>query len=310
MENKVDTTKKHNVIYHNADLDGFCSGSIVKKALLRDGVPESNIEMIGWNYGDPSPINRDGVIIMTDISLPENDMISLRSYKDQVIWIDHHKSAIQDSIGKWDWFDGIRRVGDSASLLAWEYFFKGEPIPKLVYYVDRYDVWKQGFDGNVNWRGVLEAQFGMRLWLKDPSDKLEFNRWDNSFSNIVLVNSYITQGNVILNFKEYDNKVVSKRAFDLHFEGLKFCAVCNEGNSETVKSVVRSDHDAIMLFRYDKSKWRISLYANELSWIPIDVSLVAKRYGGGGHAGSAGFEIANINEVLNWAYLDRAVDTG
>ena len=60
--------------YHSADLDGHCSGAIVKYA-------HPECELIGINYGDKFPwesIGQDETVYMVDFSLqPFSDMIRL-----------------------------------------------------------------------------------------------------------------------------------------------------------------------------------------------------------------------------------------
>ena len=72
--------------YHSADLDGHCSGAIVKHKY-----PEC--ELIGINYGDEFPwddLDIDDPIYMVDFSLqPFDQMIKLGKHFN-LIWIDHH----------------------------------------------------------------------------------------------------------------------------------------------------------------------------------------------------------------------------
>ena len=289
---------KHNIIYHNQDLDGYCSGAIIKYYLLNEtSALEEDIRMIGWNYGDADPTQIDGKFYITDVSFPENVMISLRSANDEVTWIDHHKSSIEESIGKWDWFLGIRRVGDSASFLAWEYFFPNTRIPNVVKYVDLYDVWKK--DTETPWEDIMQAQWGMRKYLKDPSDKDDYWVWELELQSKNISDYIWNEGVTIYDHIIEENKTHAKNAFDLQFEGMNCCALNIRGNSEVVASVVREDHDCILYFRYTKGKWAISLYANEKNPNKIDLSLIAKDWGGGGHWGASGFEVNDINFILN-----------
>ena len=50
-----------------------------------------------------------------------------------------------------------------------------------------------------------------------------------------------------------------------------------------------------MSYYYDKDKWYVSLYNDDGK---TDCSKIAKRYGGGGHKGAAGFIVENIIEFL------------
>jgi len=65
--------------YHNADLDGQCSGELIRRVL-------PNCELIGINYGDPFPwdsIVPGETVYMADYSLqPHSDMKRLNKAKD------------------------------------------------------------------------------------------------------------------------------------------------------------------------------------------------------------------------------------
>jgi len=56
-------------IYHNADVDGFMSGAIMK-------LKYPDIKLIGYNYGMPFDMNIifNEDVIMSDISLPMRSM--------------------------------------------------------------------------------------------------------------------------------------------------------------------------------------------------------------------------------------------
>lgn len=298
-------TSKVKIVYHNQDLDGWCSGSIAKMAMMAKGVDEQSIEMIGWNYGDPVPhIDPFDFFILVDICFPREDMQLLQSLGSN-IWIDHHKSSIEDSrMYGYMGINGERKVGDSASLLAWKYFFPKIPVPYLVYWVDRYDVWKKTNEhGKDDWDLVLAYQYGMKAIMSEPNYPAAYKQWSAGFENMNI--HIIEKGGTILNFIRLQNDIYAKRAFDLHFECLNFCAI-NQGevNSEVVKSAVREDHDGILTFRYNGKDWTVSLYGNELCRNPKDLSKIAVKYGGGGHANACGFSVKNINEVLNWDALN------
>ena len=78
--------------YHKSDLDGRCSG-----AILKYHIPD--ITLVGIDHGDPFPwnmINSGTIVYMCDFSLPDiNLMYRLWEKSAEFIWIDHHKSAIE-----------------------------------------------------------------------------------------------------------------------------------------------------------------------------------------------------------------------
>ena len=77
--------------YHRADLDGICSGTIVHKAI-------PTCELYGFDYADLFPWDkvqgRD--VIMVDVSLPYADMKRLKLEAKSLVWIDHHKTALDE----------------------------------------------------------------------------------------------------------------------------------------------------------------------------------------------------------------------
>lgn len=287
----------HNIIYHNQDLDGFCSGAIIKYHLLNLGANENSIRMIGWNYGDPMPLLEGGSAYITDICFPDNEMIRLKMRPDiYLVWIDHHKTSIEVSEKSgWSDIEGLRVVGDSASFLAWKYYFPHLMMPDVVRYVDLYDTWKK--KTSTSWQEIMEMQFAMRFYLKEPNKKLNFDCWMTAFEKGV--EKFHDSGKMFYQLVRNQNEVIAKTSFDLLFEGFLFRAVNYKGNSEVLNPVIHPRHDAIMMFYYDINQWRVSLYANESNLINTDLSVIAKKFGGGGHAKACGFEIDDINNIIN-----------
>ena len=110
--------------YHSADLDGHCSGAIVKMAY-------PDCDMIGINYGDEFPwesipIGCGEKVFMVDYSLqPYSEMRKLAIHADPLIWIDHHKSVIEEhkewvSVGNGSIL-GTQKSGIGACALLWKY---------------------------------------------------------------------------------------------------------------------------------------------------------------------------------------------
>lgn len=283
---------KTTIVYHNADLDGFCSGAIAKKSCLDKGI---EFEMVGWNYGDPIP-KIEGQAILVDISFPPDVMDGLMITG--LTWIDHHKSAIEAATNRPHGIaHGVTKIGDSASLLAWKYFYPDNDVPPVVYWVDRYDVWKQGDD----WDTVMMMQYGMRNDLRNPDSHEEFKAWNYLLNDTYGVEmSGIKQiGEVIFNYEREKNKVICSRAFDLIFEGLKFAAInIPLSGSAVFDSYRRPEHQGLMVFCYTGKDWTVSMYKNELNE-GVDLSLIAVKYGGGGHASSCGFRVDDIQTILN-----------
>ena len=73
--------------------------------------------------------------------------------------------------------------------------------------------------------------------------------------------------------------------FEKVFDGFKaYGLILGVGNGVVFKDVESSAFDLFISFSFDGTVWVVSLYSKT-----IDVSEIAKKHGGGGHKGAAGF---------------------
>lgn len=288
MNVQVNHTQPVNCIYHSEDLDGQCAAAIVKhyfgKRCRLIGMENRNRDAIPW-----LSINPHAELIIVDYCLqPFELMLKLADYigQERVVWIDHHKSAIEAAIkAGFDLTRGIRKIGTAACELAWQYYFWQEPMPQVVRLLGRYDVWDHA-DPN-----VLPFQYGARGLNLDPENQF---LWDQLFSDGGIVADILQQGSAILRYVAEENrKYCEASAFEMHFDGLR-CISINRllTNSKMFDAVWDpTRHDAMVTFGWRKDRWIVSLYTDKKD---IDVSEVAVRHGGGGHAQAAGFPCATL----------------
>jgi len=275
--------------YHSRDLDGYCSGAIIKKKF-------PGAELIGFDYGEEFPFNtiREGEeVIMIDVSLPMDQMERLAKIcKGSFTWIDHHKSAIKDYEEACDLpfpedlgINAVLEDGMAACEGAWMHFFTNEPMPKAVELLGAYDTWRQD-DKMLDWENsILPFQYGMRVICNSPES---FNM--DLLKPKAEIHVIINNGNAIIEYQKMENeKNCNKNAFETTFDGLR--AICVNGgpfNSMTFDSVWNPEkHDVMMPFQYNGKFWTVSLYSTHDH---IDCSEIAKKHGGGGHKGAAGFQ--------------------
>ncbi len=279
--------------YHSADLDGQCSGAIVKNVF-----PEC--EMIGINYGNEFPfdtIKEGEVVFMVDFSLQPFEQMEKLTQMCDLKWIDHHKSAIKEAIER----DFTRGVGVLDTELAgceltWNFLHKTSDIPLPVKLLGRYDVWDHDYDP-----AVLTFQYGMRNVNDTSPENQSF--WSKLFNYHIDANEFITMafhgilgnGYTILDYENSQNeKFCSAYAFETTFDGYK--AICvNKGftNSKVFDSVWdEKKYDIMITFvRRTTKEWKVSLYTTKDF---IDCGAIAKNQGGGGHPGAAGFQCETL----------------
>lgn len=278
--------------YHSADLDGHCSGAIVKYKY-----PDA--ELYGINYGHDFPYDKIDIekdtIIMVDFSLqPFTKMVELfQKLGDRLIVIDHHVSAIHDLIDGDlnDKIPGLRINGIAGCELTWTHFFPEKEMPEVVRLLGRYDVW----DHQPN---VLEFQYGMRLNNTWPENQV---LWKQCFENLEnndledFINTTIKKGTIILEYQKQENEKYCKScAFEVDFNGYK--AICVNKlltSSQLFESVWdENKYDLMITFGVRKDGlWTMSFYTTKSD---VDCTQIAKSFGGGGHKQAAGCKFEKL----------------
>lgn len=281
-------------IYHSKDLDGYCSG-----AIMRHKYPD--IKLIGMDYGQPPFANPNHEeVIICDMSFPMEIMEQIsKEANGKLLWIDHHISAINDfnkyCEGKEPFCEAVLDTKHAACELAWLRLFPDKDMPPVVEFLGVYDTWRT--DHKVNYWDfvIMPFQYGMRQICSTP-ETFPMNLFSVYYyiaggdSSASPINVILRRGEIILDYQKQQNEKACKFcAFETEFEGLR--AIClNSGgaNSQLFASVYdESKHDIMIPFVFTGKGWTYSLYTTKEN---IDCSVLAKKYGGGGHKKAAGFK--------------------
>lgn len=287
-------------IYHSKDLDGYCSGAIVKRKY-----PDA--QLIGFDYGDSYSDLFDKIpqmqpIIMIDVSLTMAGMANLSAHSAfQLTWIDHHISAINEfkSFQHPDAqsITAILEDGISACEGGWKYLFPNEFTPKAVTLLGMYDTWRNK-DKELWDDEIMPFQYGMRMICSSAETFPQHLLHAYSIQhNHDVVTDIIHVGKHILSYQKMQNERACKSAFEFEFDGLRAICLNNGGaNSQVFESVYdESKHDVMIPFVFTGKHWTFSLYTTKEN---IDCSVIAKSRGGGGHKKAAGFQTKDIKEVF------------
>lgn len=329
------------IIYHDADFDGKLSNEVCR-FWLKNLCPDANIHSYGWDYGRPVPVPDVGLseegtyhpddpratatqvmewrfwdaIYIVDLSVDE--LMARPDLRDKIVWIDHHKTAID----KWDatpsdadptpdMFKGYRIDGVAACRLCWQWFAYGpnfgDPLPTKQDFIDRrvtepelirlageYDIWDHRDPD------AKALQFGLRAM--GPGEFSELIT--NQFKGLVDcdLKAAIETGHSIKSYCDKQNDEYSATySRTLDWEGLKFCAlnIGQRGNSDLVRGGLKPEHQAIFAWRHTGAGVLVSLY-HAPGHEDLDLSAIAKRYGGGGHRGACGFRmtLSELSKIL------------
>jgi oligoribonuclease NrnB/cAMP/cGMP phosphodiesterase (DHH superfamily) len=264
------------IFFHKQDLDGRCSGAIVKR-LYSEG------ELMPINYGDNFPwdeIEPEELVFMVDFSLPYEEMSRLNTVSN-LVWIDHHITAMEEHkdlnlIGK-------TRTDVAACHLVWEYLFPGNDVPLGVRLLSEYDIW------NHKDLRVLPFHYAMGLEYTWPDGNIWKNIWE---SNSHWISQMVVTGKLLLKYERKNNRAyIQAFGFETEFEGYKAVAVNTGGKNSLLFESIEGDHDLMITFVFRNGEWKISLYANNEH---VHCGTLAQLYGGGGHKGAAGFKIKDL----------------
>lgn len=292
-------------IYHGNCFDGFTAAWAVWR---RFG---DKFDYLPATYGDAPPDVTDRHVFLVDFSYKRDVLMAMAATAASVIVLDHHKTAAEDLAGfelppilspcmyegdtvrAWSFGDRLPRVlfdmTRSGAGIAWDYFHRdihddlALDRPKIIWHVEDRDLWK--FDIPF----TREVHAGMSAY------PFEFSAWDEIA--IKCENgSLVGEGGAIdrKHLRDIDT-LIKAQAFRMSIGGYEV-PVCNlpvTMCSDAGNIMARGEPFAATY--YDNADFRcFSLRSSDAG---MDVSEIAKQYGGGGHRNAAGFRIAKDSSL-------------
>ena len=272
------------IVYHKIDFDGVCSAACVYWLMK----PIYNkIHLVPINHGEEfdlwGKITPMDVVYMVDFCLPIDEMKKLNKFIELHV-IDHHITAINAIKESGENFSGCQEIGIGACYLTYQYVSQTDYCPYIIKLLAEYDVWNHS---DVN---ALPLQYGLKciddilnpkneLWERIVCDKVS----DTQFLQIIKQENYCQQ------YEKMTNKLYCDiMAFDSDLDGFKLLCV-NKALSSSILFESKWDntvYDIMCCFNRVNGTWSVSLYTDKEG---VDVSKIAKKYGGGGHKQAAGF---------------------
>jgi uncharacterized protein len=271
------------VLYHAECGDGFGAAWSAWKKFgdSADYIPVSH----GYSYPDNFS---DKEIYTLDLTLPREITEKLLKANKRLTSIDHHIGAEEVTKMTQEYsFDN----NHSGSVLAWKYFHPEKQVPRLLLFIEDVDIWK--------WEYPETGNFISALNLYDFSFEL-FDKVALEIEDPIKLKEYLSRGEVI---SQHDKKITDelvKTAILVEFDNYKVYAVNAPDfiKSELGHELSKSSPFAIV-WRQKKDKVFVSLRSSG----NINVSEIAKKYGGGGHKGAASFSFP-VGQPFPWKIID------
>jgi uncharacterized protein len=266
-------------IYHGNCADGFGAAWVFKKHYGGD------VDFHAGVYNDPPPDVTGRKVFLVDFSYKRDVVEKMINVADKVILIDHHKTALEDlaSLISCGALRSFSDLSHSGAMLAWIYLRgKVEDAPRLLHHIEDRDLWRFALPYT---REIQSNLF---------SHPYDFTVWDELMA--VDVNTLVAEGRAIermqrKNMLELLRQTKHRRViggFNVPVANMPYMFASEAGN------FMASSGEFFAATYWDSPTHR--MYS--LRGIgAVDVSDIAKQYGGGGHANAAGFRVSFDHEL-------------
>ncbi len=271
-------------IFHDNCADGFAAYWAVDQAF--PGIPA-----VAADYKEAPPDVTDKHVIIVDFSYPKDVLLEMAETARSIAVIDHHKTAKAELKD----FPELPGEGDlpgqdihvlfdmekSGCVMAWEYFHPDESVPVLLEHIQDRDLWKFEMEGSKEIHAALMSYtFDLKLWTgfvdRAPSS----------------TNFLVREGEAILRRHLLDvDKLLSTFEVPVEIGGYLVPAANLPPTmaSDGGHALAQRMPEAFAAIFWDTREGRTySLRSVEGG---MDVSKIAKQYGGGGHHNAAGFKV-------------------
>lgn len=300
-------------IYHANCADGFGAAWVVRQALGAD-----NVEFLPGHYGQPAPDVEGRDVIIVDFSYPYELLVLLGHQARTILVIDHHKTAAEELARHplrpapttfAEWSTSAQRVGTvfdmnrSGAGLTWDYFNPGQPRPALINHIEDRDLWRFALPGT---KDVMAAVF---------SYEQDFHLWDDLMKRHL--SEFRADGNAIRRAHDKNVADLVQHARRLNIGGHHVQTLNSPYYMASDAGHILAQGEPFAACYSDTPKGRVFSLRSEPDG--LDVSDIAKQYGGGGHRNAAGFTVpfdhelvtgyvqATLESTDNTGFLDEAV---
>jgi len=259
-------------IYHGNCDDGFGAAFAVWK---RDGYA---VDYHAGIYGKAPPDVTGLDVAIVDFSYKRPIMVELAAKAKSILVLDHHKTAQADLDGLSIECPNVTVEFDmnrSGAVMAWQHFNHDLELPKFFEYLQDRDLWTKALPG------VDEFTAALRSYPQD------FEEWDRLCKGSVI--DLIEEG---MSIQRYYRTLVEQAKKHAHTRVVAGYAVPVVNASMFMSSEVAGElaegHPFAAVYAETATDVIWSLRSREGG---VDVSEIAKRFGGGGHKNAAGFTV-------------------
>jgi oligoribonuclease NrnB/cAMP/cGMP phosphodiesterase (DHH superfamily) len=276
-------------IYHGNCADGFSAAWIVFTRFM------GQVDFHSGVYGDPPPDVTGRNVILVDFSYKRPVLEEMLATAANILILDHHKTAQEDLSGlpvaaPWAFHvraghDDIAAYGGprmaaifdmnrSGAMIAWDYFFPGMDCPPLLHHIQDRDLWLFKLEGTREIQAnVFSYPYDFKVWDKlmaaDPQIlRAEGAAIERKHHKDVAELVGVTKRRMVIG------------GHNVPVANLPYTLASDAGH-------LMGKGEPFAATYYDKDGARV--FGLRSAPDGLDVSEIAKGYGGGGHKHAAGF---------------------
>lgn len=289
------------VLYHANCPDGFCAAWVAYRAHISSF--GCTADFLPVQYGEAPPsggVINDREVYILDFSYPRKTMINLVKMTRKLTILDHHKTAKEELAGL---TGEPELVGHSVAVtfsedksggrLAWEHFFPDQTAPWLVHFTEDRDLWrwKLPFSRELN-AAIASYPHDFDLWDKWAGFTNETGRVTHRLVRgrdyaVNFFGDLVREGVAILRYQQQVVDNLCLHAVEVEIGGHRvLCVNTPVLQSEVAGKLAEGRPFGACYFINSSGKKIYSLRSDKNG---VDVSEIARLYGGGGHRAAAGF---------------------
>lgn len=257
-------------IYHGNCADGFGAAWVVRKAL-------GNIEFYPGVHQSPPPDVTGRDVVIVDFSYKRPVLLEMAEKANSILIIDHHKSAVEDLIDLPGNVTAKFDMEHSGAMLTWLHYFPDQEPPQLLLHIEDRDLWRFALE---NTRQIQANVF---------SYPYDFEVWDKLM--YAATKTLVADGRAIerKHFKDISELLgVTTREMIIGGHPVRVANLPYTLTSDAAHELAKGRSFGACYWDTPDGRC-FSLRSNDDG---VDVSDVAKQYGGGGHRNASGFRIS------------------
>ncbi len=274
------------VIYHKNCPDGFGAAWAAWKKF------GNNAEYFGVDPHElpQKKIKNKEIFVLDNCLFKKEQKLLLKANKNLTV-IDHHFSN-EKEVGAAPNF--VFDLNHSAAILSWNFFHPKKKMPKLFEHIEDLDLWKFKLP-NTYKLSTLFRYFDY-----------DFKVWDKLIKDFRIPKKRILLIELAKTLSFYEDKYIEtilKNAELVKFGKYKIYALNSPILNSQIGARLHKKLPPMSIVWHERDGFRfISLRSND----SVDVSKIAKKFGGGGHKKAAGFKLS-VKKPFPWKVLRKVL---